>query len=485
MQFTREINRLFLGFLASLIIIGLTALYWAVVGPDTLLLREDNPRRVEAEAAIARGGIYDRSETLLATTESRSNRSAARHYLEPAAYSALGYYSLRYGVGGAEAAYDAILRGDTLERDLSGVLTRGLLHQPQQGSDVQLTLDLSIQQQLVAALGERRGAAVMIGVPNGEVLAMVSLPTFDPNTLDQDWERLIADAGNPFFNRVLQGQYQPGGAMQIPLMAGALLLNLPLDSAVEGATESVIVDDLTLGCAVRLPEMDLSLREAFIFTCPKMFADFVSDQGPETLDAIWRTFNFGQQSELNAFVANNIRTPAAVTTPEPVTALDSADLLATAMGQGALTVSPMTMALLAAAIANDGNAPQPYILAAQRPPNAEAWGPVEAVRPSVPVTTTNNARRLQDLMRNAVVAGAAQNAGRPAIDIGGHASLAYSGDETQSWFVGFATLGGRRGVAIAVVLEDTDDPGLAADIGGGALAAAQAALVTPTADAGS
>ncbi len=81
-------------------------------------------------------------------------------------------------------------------------------------------------------------------------------------------------------------------------------------------------------------------------------------------------------------------------------------------------------------------------------------------------------------MRDAVANGAAQNAGRPNIDIGGHATVSYSGEGPQAWFVGFATLAGRRGVAVAVVLENSDDPGLAADIGGSSLAAAQQALAT-------
>ncbi len=76
--------------------------------------------------------------------------------------------------------------------------------------------------------------------------------------------------------------------------------------------------------------------------------------------------------------------------------------------------------------------------------------------------------------------GAAQNAGRPNIDIGGHAALAYSGDGSLAWFVGFATFAGRQGAAVAIVLENSADPGLAADIGGTALAAAQAALAQPS-----
>src|SRR5205085_5951811 len=114
----------------------------------------------------------------------------------------------------------------------------------------------------------------------------------------------------------------------------------------------------------------------------------------------------------------------------------------------------------------DGNAPQPYTLLETRQPSAETWIEDTALHPSMPLTTATTARQLQDMMRLAVADGAAQNAGRPGIDIGGHATLAYSGTSTQAWFVGFATLGGRQGIAIAVVIEDSTDPGLAADIGG-------------------
>jgi cell division protein FtsI/penicillin-binding protein 2 len=127
---------------------------------------------------------------------------------------------------------------------------------------------------------------------------------------------------------------------------------------------------------------------------------------------------------------------------------------------------------MASAIVNDGNAASPNTLLQFRRPDSAQWIPADRELPTIPVTTSDTARQLQDLMRYAVANGAAQNAGRPNIDIGGHATLAYSGDETQAWFVGFATLGGRRGIAVAVVLENSDDPGLAADIGGTALAAA-------------
>lgn len=477
MQFTREINRLLRGILVLFGVVALGATYWAVVGPDTILQREDNPRLVLAEASILRGAIVDRNGEVLARTFPNGDGTAVREYLYPETNGALGYYSLRYGVSGAEAAYDATLRGDTVIRSSNDVLMDSLLHRPQTGSDVQLTLDLGIQRAVAQALAGRRGAAVVLSVPDGQVLAMVSNPTYDPNLLDAQWDELTADPGKPFFNRVIQGNYQPGGTLETALIAAAVVDDMSLSDADEDATVPVTVDDLEISCAVRLRGVPLSLRESYGFACPKPFVELAEQLGENRFASALRTFHFGTQPTLPGYVAPTEATPA----PEsgtPVTT-DGDNLIESAVGQGPQTISPLQMAMMAAAIVNDGNAPQPYTLLATRAPGATEWALSQEARPTLPYATANTARQLQDLMRYAVANGAAQNAGRPNLDVGGHATLAYSGEETQAWFVGFATLAGRQGIAVAVVLEASADPGLAADIGGRTLAAAQQALQPP------
>lgn len=476
MPFSREIHRLLFGILLAFAVVGASAAYWAISGPDTILLREDNPRLVEAETRIIRGDIVDRNGDMLAVSTINENGTVSREYLHTETNGALGYYSLRYGVGGAEAAYDAILRGDDVRPDFTESVTESLLHHPQEGSDIRLTIDLNIQQQVAQAMDGQSGAAVVLAVPSGEVLAMVSLPTYDPNTLDANWERLTAAPGNPFFNRVLQGAYQPGGTMQTLLMATALVTQQPLDTPMERATLPVHVANADLTCALRLPLLTLDLREAYAFACPTPFEDLANQIGAAPLQAALDTFLFDQPLTLPRFVIEPDEDPTAAAAP---TAVTDDNLIETALGQGQLTVNPLTMAVLASAIVNDGNAAQPYTLLEIRRPDTDAWTTARDPLPTIPVTTADTARQLQDLMRFAVANGAAQNAGRPNVDIGGHAALAYSGDETQAWFVGFATLGGRRGIAVVVVLENSDDAGLAADIGGTALAAAHTALQTP------
>ncbi len=476
MQFTREVNRLVIGLLALFGIVTMAAAYWAVIGPDTILKRDDNPRRVEAAASILRGSLLDRDgRTLVESTRDDSGR-VTRQYLSPAMYSALGYFSLRYGADGAENAYDSLLSGSSVTRDTSTLLLDSLLHRATVGSDAQLTLDLDVQERIADAMDGQQGAVVVLSVPDGAVLAMLSLPTYDPNTLDANWDTLVVAPGNPFFNRVLQGRYQPGGALETPLMAAAFLVNQPIGDAIDQATDPVMLDNLELSCAVRLPSMALPLRDAYTFACPNAFRTLALDLGAETVRATVDTFRLDKQPTLPGFVPE---ATTATPTPAAPLALDENALTRLALGQANLTVSPLNMAMMAAAIVNDGNTPQPYLLIGTRDPNAADWTASQAVRPTIPLATANTARQLQDWMRAAVANGAAQNAGRPNIDIGGHAALAYSGESSLAWFVGFATYAGNRGAAVAVVLENSADPGLAADIGGTALAAAQVALAQP------
>lgn len=475
MRFTREVNRLVVGLLVMFGIVTMAATYWAVIGPDTILKRVDNPRRVEAAAAILRGSLLDRDDRTLVESTLGEDGRVIRQYMYPAMYSALGYFSLRYGADGAESAFDGVLSGSSVVRDTGTVLLDGLLHRSTEGSDARLTLDLDVQERIASAMDGQRGAVVVLSVPDGAVLAMLSLPTYDPNTLDANWDELVAAPGNPFFNRVLQGRYQPGGALETPLMAAAFLVDHPIDDDIDQATDPVALADLQLSCAVRLPSMPLPLRDAYTFACPNAFKALALDLGAATVQATVDTFRLDKQPTLPGFVPDST---SATPTPAPVV-LDADGLTRLALGQGSLTVSPLNMAMMAAAIVNDGNTPQPYILTDTRAPDATNWIPALAVRPTIPLATAKTARQLQDWMRAAVANGAAQNAGRPNIDIGGHAALAYSGDGSLAWFVGFATFAGNRGAAVAVVLENSADPGLAADIGGTALAAAQVALAAP------
>jgi len=474
LQFTREINRLLFATLIGFAVVALTAVYWSVWGPDSILLREDNPRLVEAEAAIIRGSLYDRNGTLLAESNPTDSGEVQRTYMYRETDGTLGYYSLRYGTAGVETTFDETLRGDDRLQGSGKQFVADLLHQAREGSDLRLTLDLNLQQTVSDLMANHTGAAVVLSVPEGEVLALVSRPTYNPNTLDAEWDQLTSAEGDPFFNRVIQGRYQPGGMLQTPLAAAAIVAGYPFDTPLGDATTPLSMEDVTLNCAARLSQSTrLTLREAYGFACPAPFADLAGELGTAKTRQALVTFGLYEPPTLPGFEAPS------PPSPNPLDFRDG-ELRRAAVGQSRLTISPLGMAQMVAGIVNDGNAPQPFLLAGSRAPGMPAWEPTGEIRPTSPIATTNTARQLQDWMRAAVANGAAQNAGRPNVDIGGHAALAYSGDGTDAWFIGFATIEGRRGVAVAVVLEGTTDLGLAVDIGGATLETARNNLYPPS-----
>jgi peptidoglycan glycosyltransferase len=456
MPFAREVQRLLIGLIMAFLAVIFASTYWAIVGADTILQREDNPRLVDDRASIVRGDIYDRHSELLVQSVQAANGWVSRQFLHPSMNSALGYYSLRYGESGAEAAFNALLRGDDLQRSPEAYFQTDILHRPQRGYDIRLTFDLTIQTTVIQAMQGYRGAAIVLDVPTGEVLALASLPTFDPNTLDQQWEQLIQAPEQPFFNRALQGQYQPGALLQTPLLVAAINSGYPIDVLTEGASQPVVIDQLTMTCARRPPADRLTLGEAYAFACPAPFVNLFNQVGHDAILEIFELFKLGDQQAfiLPGFVPLEIR-------PTPIDfSLDDA------LGQGDYQITPLHMAVIAASIVNDGNAPIPYTLLDTRLPETSLWTSMRPVSPTLPIMTGETARRLQELMRASTVNGAATRAARSGMNIGGHAALAYSGDRSYSWFTGFVITGARQGIAIVIVLEDHQNPPDAAAIGG-------------------
>ena len=131
------IKRLMLGTLLLFAAIALAATYWAVAGPYGILQREDNPRLIEAIAQIRRGGIYDRKEQLLVKSVETTG-GMRRSYLRPSTFSLVGYYSLRYGSSGAEAAFNQALNGIDSPDNFENYFVQDILNVPPKGEDINL-----------------------------------------------------------------------------------------------------------------------------------------------------------------------------------------------------------------------------------------------------------------------------------------------------------------------------------------------------------
>lgn len=449
MQFSRAIHRILFGTLFVMALISISAAYWAIAGQNTILQRDDNPRLIEAMARIQRGSIYDRHQQLLASTVNDANGSR-REYLKPSTYSLIGYYSLRYGTGGGEAAFDQALAGLTAAPGLENYFAQEVLHIPRAGSDIQLTLDADIQDILAGAMRDYHGAAVVMNAHSGELLALASLPSYDPNTLDDEWDILTEAAGKPFFNRVLQGQYQPGGAMYVLWLTQAILSDYPLSRRFDQAADAIVLgEDITVDCVIQPPTVQLSLVQAFIYSCPTAFVSYQQSIAENSYDNLVQAYSFDNPMTLAGFPIPESAAPATDIKPEPTALRDI-------LGQGDVTTTPLHLTGIMAAIANHGNAPMPSIQLGLRAPGTKEWTSPPRSSAAIPMMTAATARQLQAILERAWTT--LQDDSYPdESTVGGYITRSQSGDETQIWLHGFASHVDRSAVAFVVLLEDTSD----------------------------
>jgi peptidoglycan glycosyltransferase len=209
----------------GLVAVSLATAYWGYVRAAELAVRPDNPRLAASDRRIERGAILDRAGRTLARTEWGAGGEPRRLLLVGSAAPVVGYQTWSYGrgangraygAGGAEAAFDAVLRGDVgvTPADRLGVT---LLHRPPRGRDIRLTIDAVLQEQAAALLAGRPGAVVVLAVGTGEVRALATAPTFDAAVLDAP-----GAAEQDMLNRATQGLYPPGSTWKTVTLAGAL-----------------------------------------------------------------------------------------------------------------------------------------------------------------------------------------------------------------------------------------------------------------------
>lgn len=446
---------------AAVLAVGLAVLaavcgYWSVVRADWLVAREDNPRRVAYERRIVRGRILDRDGEALADVSVVPSGVVTRTYPVPEVAPVVGYATLRYGTGGIEAAFDEALRGEA-RRGAWEAAWDDLLHRVPHGQDVQLTLDAELQRRAQEALNGEAGAAVLLEAETGRVLAMASAPTFDPSQLEQAWESLREDPAAPLVNRATQGLYQPGTALQTVVVGAALEQGVIDDLSVDAGpapTERVLVDGVEVGCSV-LPDAD-TLGSAYGAACAAPIGRLGNRLGADGLAEAVEQWRLSVRPDLE------IPAEAADWSPEAISSTQD-----DAVGQGALTASPLQMALVAAALGNEGAMPDPHLVTRMRDPEG-GWREVAAGGEAHSILSAADAESLLWAWQR--YGGGSGSAEGGAL---GHWGVAVAGEGApHAWFLGVAPAGEDPRYAVAVLVERAPEPDSAAIIGRGLLEAA-------------
>jgi peptidoglycan glycosyltransferase len=464
-QLRRLAGALCVGFAVIAVALG----YWQVVRSESVLAVPSNPRGIEEERRIVRGRILDRNGEVLAESH-RVGELAERTYTYPPLAHVTGYVSLRYGKVGIEEAFDSYLKG---ERSLDAVsaLERRLLRSQQVGTDVVLTIDLQLQRVADRVLGDQRGAIVALDVATGEVLALASHPYYDPNSLDESWDRLLADPNRPLVDRALQGQYVPGSTFKVVTAGAALDLGIVEPAQRHHHEADLIVEGFRIRNSNHPQLTDLSFAEEFAWSCNPVFALLGLSMGsPSRVDLnvlaprepyVWpradvttsvdRFVEYTDRFYVGRSIPFQLPTAPGRLAASP--SLTPVELANTAFGQGDLQVTPLHMALAAATIANGGRMPAPYIAATAQIADRH----VPLFQPAIlrQVIGQPAAAALNGMMVLSVDAAYAQPARIPGVHVGGKTGTAEvgGGAAPHSWFIGYAPAD-RSGVAVAVILEN-------------------------------
>ncbi len=464
--------------IGMIVLLLANATYIQVVSADTYRTDPRNRRVLLDEYSRQRGQIIAGGLPVANSVETGGQLRFLRTYLNGPLYAPVtGYYSLRYGSGGVENAMDAVLNGSDgrlFVRRVSDLITG---REPSGGS-VELTINPAVQKAAYEGLTRKgyTGAVVAIKPSTGEILAMASTPSYDPNRLSSHDGAVQEAAWNadtspqnhsPLTDRAVAATYPPGSTFKLVVTAAALesgraTPNTPLPAAsalqLQGTT-TLLHNFADQPCG---GGTTATLTQALVRSCNTAFAQLATIVGENELRKQAQALGIGQQ---------DLTIPIPVA-PSTVGAIpDIAALEQSGIGQRDVALSPLQNAMVAATIANGGVRMKPQLVRNILGPDLsvlERFAPEQA---GVAMSRFT-ASEIRDMMV------AAENSYRNEGKINGITIAAKTGTAEHGadpkntpphgWYVAFAPANNPQ-VAVAVVVEDGGDRNLEAT--GGSLAA--------------
>jgi peptidoglycan glycosyltransferase len=403
-----------------------------------------NPRH--ALTADARGRILASDGSILAQTSAGGKRV----YPDGASLAqTVGYLSQRYRTSGLEDAYDRALTPPETTGDFGaqvGEIVQAFQgkHSIARGADVVTTIVPAIQRELYSDLNlHARAAGIAIDPRSGAVLAIASVPSFDPNAVDRVFPQLAHDESSPLLNRAINGLYPPGSTFKV-FTAGAAL-----DSGTVGMTSTFYdpgtlqVGDFTLHDDEYEATGTQDLTGAFAYSSNVDFAQIALKMGGDTFYRYLDRWGIGRSLDFQ-LPASRAHVPAQG-------GVLPGELAQMGFGQGALLASPLQMVLIAATIANEGSEPRPYLVRdVVQGPAASSYGSSELASP----ISADTASEVKKMMIAVVQRGTGTPARLANVTVAGKTGTATNpSGAPHSWFVAFAPAEHPR-VAVAIVVEN-------------------------------
>lgn len=429
--------------------------YFLQVRSEDVINNSYNARLDSFSDRIVRGKIMAGDGTVLAETQVDADGNETRVYYYGSVFDHAVGYSAK-GKTGIEALANFYLL--TSHVNLLEQVGNELSGRKNPGDNVYTTLDAELQQAAYAALGDRKGVVIAMEPDTGKVLAMVSKPGYDPNTLLQDWDWLT-DEGNgegQLLNRATQGLYPPGSTFKI-VTALEYMREHPVGYRdYQFDCSGVYVNgDYRIKCYHGTAHGHQDFTQAFANSCNGAFS------------------SLGLGLNLGAF--RDTAKSLLFNSPLPITGLpykqssfemgpgaDTWEILQTSIGQGTTQVTPMHNAMITAAIANGGTLMKPYFL------NSVETAGGEEIKKFMPASygslmTAGEAEGLAELMHAVVTEGTGSAVRTDAYTVAAKTGSAEfeTGKETHAWFTGFAPVENPK-LVVTVLVEEGGSGGKAA-----------------------
>lgn len=322
---------------------------------------ENNHRRTVERYAQPLGDIVVAGSAVTGSARTEHGDLAyQRTYTDGALYAPVtGYSSQAYGATLLEGVHSGVLDGTD---DRLGDPLEALTGAQQKPGDVLTTIDPAVQKAGYEALGDAKGAAVALDPATGEILGLVSTPSYDPSTIsgtdDADaWQKLLDDPDQPLVNRALRQPLPPGSTFKLVVAAAALEEGLygsvdertdsPDPYPLPGSTKDLTNENPSAPCE------DATIRTALRYSCNNVFGKMAVDLGQDTVRETAERFGFGDDSLDVPVRAHPSVYPAG---------MDDAQTALSGIGQFSVTATPLQMSMVSAALANDGVLVSPHMV---------------------------------------------------------------------------------------------------------------------------
>lgn len=406
----------------------------------------NSKRQSTYQERVVKGDILASDGEVLATTSVDEEENEYREYPYGSVFAHVVGYSAS-GTSGLEQSMNSQLLSS--HSNMLEQVENGFTDQKNIGDTIVTTLDVNLQQMAYNALGNYKGAVVVMEPDTGKILAMVSKPDFNPNTIVSDWEAINADTeSSRLLNRATQGQYPPGSIFKVVTSLAYWQQYHTLDGFSFDCVGEVENGGFTIHCYHNSAHGHEDFSTAFAKSCNTAFAQIGVDLDVNSFNKTVESLLFNQELPLELSYRQSSFSLSS----------GSGDALTmqTAIGQGNTLVSPMHMAMITSAIANGGNMMTPYLV--QR---IETYDGTE-VKSYTPKTykkvmTAQEAEKLTELMTGVVESGTATALSGRGYTAAGKTGTAEHGNVSvttpHSWFIGFSNVD-NPDIVVSVIAEE-------------------------------